>query len=192
MTTTTSLVRVPERELRGEERKLYIKVRQALWDYEPLRASHAEIMIRVEGRSVSLSGRTRTLSGKIMAEVLVRRLKDVEAVRSTVVADPETVRAVADALAADHRTAPHVLRVESNHSVVSLMGQVPDEATRHAALEIASHVPEVSAVRDRLTVGRAAFAAYSPARASDPGVVIAGAFGASVVRPIWPSQLNAG
>jgi osmotically-inducible protein OsmY len=191
-TTTNALARIPQRELRGNERKLYLKVRQALWDYEPLRASHAEILIQVVGRSVHLSGRTRTISGKIMAEVLVRRLSEVESVSSSIVADAETIRAVADALAEDPRTAPHVLRVESTHSIVSLMGQVPDEATRHAALEIASRVPEVAAVRDRLTVGVVAYAAYSVARASDPAVVLAGAWGASVVRPITPKQLPIG
>src|SRR3979411_3222310 len=99
----TWVVRAPDRELQREEKKLYTRVRRVLWDYEPLRASHAEIFIDVEGDAVRLRGRVRTLPQKIIAEVLVERTTDVGSVLNELVADPEVVRAVADALAQDER-----------------------------------------------------------------------------------------
>ena len=58
--------RPPERELQRAEKKLYTRVRRVLWDYEPLRASHAEIYIDVEGNLVSLRGRVRTEPQKLI------------------------------------------------------------------------------------------------------------------------------
>ena len=39
------VVRAPESELQKHEKKLFSRARRVLWDYEPLRASHAEIFI---------------------------------------------------------------------------------------------------------------------------------------------------
>ncbi len=147
------VVQAPARNLGGDEKKLFVRVRQTLWDYEPLRASHAEIVIGIRGRSVRLSGRVRTTNQKVLAELLTRRLAGVDDVTNDLVADPEVVRQVADALALDSRTAPYVLRVDSRHGVVSLQGEVPDEATSQAALAIASAVPSVALVRNQLAVG---------------------------------------
>jgi hypothetical protein len=102
------VVRAPERALERAEKKLYTRVRRVLWDYEPLRASHAEIFIDVEGDQVGLRGRVRTLPQKLIANVLVERMTDVGAVSNELIADPDVVRAVADALAQDERTAAYV------------------------------------------------------------------------------------
>jgi osmotically-inducible protein OsmY len=147
------VVQAPARNLGGDEKKLFVRVRQTLWDYEPLRASHAEIVIGIRGSSVRLSGRVRTTNQKVLAELLTRRLQGVDDVTNDLVADPEVVRQVAHALALDSRTAPYVLRVDSRHGVVSLQGDVPDEATSQAALAIASAAPGVALVRNQLTVG---------------------------------------
>ena len=121
----TWVVRAPSRELRKDDKKLYTRVRRVLWDYEPLRASHAEIFIDIEPDGVQLRGRVRTLPQKIIAEMLVQRISGVGAVTNALIADPEVVRAVADALAQDDRTAPYVLRVDSRHGIVTLLGEVP-------------------------------------------------------------------
>src|SRR5919197_158669 len=136
-------VRTPERELRGDEKKRWVKVRQALWDYEPLRASHAEIQIDVQGRTVRLSGRVRTLSQKVIAGLLVQRLPEVDAVANELLADAEVVRAVADVLARDERTAPYVIQVEARDGVVTLRGEVASEGIKQAAVEVASQAPAV-------------------------------------------------
>jgi osmotically-inducible protein OsmY len=164
------VVRAPERDLERTEKKTYTRVRRVLWDYEPLRASHAEILIDVTGDRVRLSGRVRTMPQKLIAGVLVKRIPEVAAVINDLVADPEIVRAVADALAEDERTAPYVIRVDARHGVVSLRGEVASEAIQEAAVGIASSVPPVATVRNYLTIGgasRPAIALTKPSPVAD-------------------------
>ena len=146
------VIRAPARELERAEKKLYTRVRRVLWEYEPLRASHAEIDIAVAGGAVVLRGRVRTLPQKLIAKVLVERMTDVGEVTNELVADPEVVRAVADALAQDERTAAYVIRIDSRHGVVVLRGEVPSDAVAQAAIEIAATVPLVSSVRNALAI----------------------------------------
>lgn len=161
------VVRAPTGDLARAEKKLYTQVRRVLWDYEPLRASHAEIYIDVEGDHIKLRGRVRTLPQKLIASVLVERMPDVSSVSNELIADPEVVRAVADALAQDERTAAYVIRVDSRHGVVSLRGQVPSEAIQATATEIASHIPTVQSIRNQLTIGGGSRPAVALARPSE-------------------------
>lgn len=149
----TWVVRAPDRDLERAEKKMFSRVRRVLWDYEPLRASHAEIFIDVAADSVRLRGRVRTLPQKLIASMLVERMSEVATVTNDLIADPEVVRAVADALAQDERTAAYVIRVDSRHGIVTLGGEVPDPAVEQAAIDIASGVPVVLTVRDKLTIG---------------------------------------
>jgi osmotically-inducible protein OsmY len=147
------VVRAPDRDLERAEKKVYTRVRRVLWDYEPLRASHAEIFIDVDGQSVRLRGRVRTLPQKLIAGVLVERMTEVGVISNELIADPEVVRAVADALAQDSRTAAYVIRVDSRHGIVVLRGEVPSEAVQQAAIDITASVPLVSSVRNQLAIG---------------------------------------
>jgi osmotically-inducible protein OsmY len=165
------VVRAPQRDSSKAERKLYSRVRRVLWDYEPLRASHAEIFIDVEGDKVGLRGRVRTMPQKIIAEMLVRRMSDVGSVSNALIADPEVVRAVANVLAQDERTAPYVIRVESRHGIVTLRGQVPNEQVQDAAVDLAAQAPLVSSIRIDLTVGGQEEAAVALSRPSLPAEV---------------------
>jgi osmotically-inducible protein OsmY len=162
----TWVVRAPERDLEKAERRTYSRVRRALWDYEPLRASHAEIFIDVDGNAVRLRGRVRTLPQKIIAAALVERMNDVASVTNELIADPEVVRAVADALAADARTAPYIIRVDSRHGIVTLRGEVPNESIQQAATQLTTAVPGVGTVRNQLVTGGEVFPAASLARPS--------------------------
>jgi osmotically-inducible protein OsmY len=128
-------------------------VRRVLWDYEPLRASHAEIFIDVHGDQVRLRGRVRTMPQKLIAYGIVARMPEVGEVVNELIADPEVVRAVADALAQDERTAAYVLRVEARHGVVTLRGEVASQAVQDTAMAIASSVPLVATVRNLTTIG---------------------------------------
>lgn len=161
-------IRAGDRELRGDEKKLYTRVRHALWEYEPLRASHAEMLIEVEDDRVRLAGRVRTLPQKVIAGLLVERLEDVGSVRNDLVADPEVVRSVADALAQDERTAPYVLQVDARHGLVTLSGEVPTPEVARVALEVASQAPLVAGVRSQLREGGPVYSPYALSRASDP------------------------
>ena len=166
----TWVVRAPDQQLAKHEKRLYTRVRRVLWDYEPLRASHAEIFIDVADQAVRLRGRVRTLPQKILAEVLTRRLGEVASVTNELIADPEVVRAVADALAQDERTAPYVIRVEARHGIVTLRGEVPSEAVQQAAIDVASRVGLVGTVRNQLVVSgqvRPAIALARPSAAAD-------------------------
>jgi osmotically-inducible protein OsmY len=165
-------VQRPERELRGDEKKRWAQVRQTLWDYEPLRASHAEVLIDIQGKAVRLSGRVRTLSQKVIAGLLVQRLPEVQSVANELLADAEVVRAVADALARDERTAPYVIQVEARHGVVMLRGEVASQEIRQAAVEVASRTRSVAAVHDRLSVGGPAYRPYA-VRAGRPAATSA-------------------
>jgi osmotically-inducible protein OsmY len=160
----TWVVRAPDRKLAQAEKKIYSRVRRVLWDYEPLRASHAEIFIDVDGQSVRLRGRVRSLPQKLIAEMLLERMADVGGVTNELIADPDVVRAVADALAQDERTAAYVLRVDSRHGLVILRGAVPSEAVQQAAIDIASGVPIVNSVRNQLTIGGQTLPAIALAR----------------------------
>jgi osmotically-inducible protein OsmY len=147
------VVRAPDRPLERAEKKIYTQVRRVLWDYEPLRASHAEIFIDVEGERVLLRGRVRTLPQKLIASGIVARMPEVSEVVNELMADPDVVRAVADALSQDERTAAYVLRVDSRHGVVTLRGEVPSQEVQDAAMAIASGVPTVATVRNATTIG---------------------------------------
>jgi len=68
------VVRAPDRNLERHEKRLHSQVRRVLWDYEPLRASHAEIFIEIEGSTIRLRGRVRTLPQKLIAAMLVERM----------------------------------------------------------------------------------------------------------------------
>jgi osmotically-inducible protein OsmY len=160
------VVRAPDQALERHEKKLYTRVRRVLWDYEPLRASHAEIFIDIEDQAVRLRGRVRTLPQKIIAEALTARLSEVSTVTNALIADPEVVRAVADALAQDERTAPYVIRVDARHGIVTLRGEVPSEAVQQAAIDLASRVPLVSTVRSQLVVGGETYPSVALARPS--------------------------
>jgi len=145
-------------------------VRRVLWDYEPLRASHAEIFIDVDGDQVRLRGRVRSLPQKLIASGIVARMPEVGGVVNELIADPEIIRAVADALAQDERTAAYVLRVDARHGVVTLRGEVPSQAVQDAAMTIASSVPTVATVRNQTDIGgdaRPAVALTRPTLAAD-------------------------
>lgn len=127
-------------------------IRKALTDYEPLRATRPTLHINVEDGRVRLSGKMRTLAMKEIAEYMIRRIEGVRAIRNDVITDPEVVRAVADALAADDQVGPACIQVDARNGEVVLMGGVPDERLIRRAVEIASAVPSADAVQSRLVV----------------------------------------
>lgn len=162
----TWVVRAPDRDLERDEKRIYTRVRRVLWDYEPLRASHAEIFIDIEGSDVRLRGRVRTSPQKLIAGALVERMPETGVVFNELIADPDVVRDVANALAEDERTAPYILRIDSRHGIVTLLGEVPNDSVAQAATDIATGVPTVSSVRTQLATGGEVYPAVALSRPS--------------------------
>ena len=137
------------------DRRLFFKVRNALWDYEPLRASGAQLTLDVEHQTVQVSGRVRSVAQKQLVNALVRRVEGVRAVDNRIVADPEIARDVALALARDGDLAEHVIQVVSQLGEVTLLGTVPTENLARRAIEITSGLGTVHSVHSGLLIGQA-------------------------------------
>ena len=141
-----------ESDLSDEDADLVDRVRKVLWEDEPLRATKPRLVVQVDGGRVTLSGRMRTLAMKEISEYLLRRLDGVNAVRNDVVADPEVIQAVADALATDPELGPLCIRVDARDGDVVLAGDIPSEALADRALDVASRVPVAERVGSRMIV----------------------------------------
>lgn len=115
-------------------------IEEALRAFSPLRTSKAEIAMAVDDGKVTLSGYVPSDIIKRMAAVLSSSVQGVSEVVNDLASDPALERAVAMALAADNRTRPWPIRVRSELGYVQLQGNVPDEATAQAALEVARQV----------------------------------------------------
>lgn len=137
------------------DRRLFFKVRNALWDYEPLRASGAQLTIDMDHQTVQVSGRVRSVAQKQLVDALVRRIEGIRAVDNRLVADPEVARDVALALARDSELASHVIQVVSQLGEVTLLGSVPSEGLAKRAVEIAAGLGVVRSVESGLTIGQA-------------------------------------
>jgi osmotically-inducible protein OsmY len=158
-------IEAPVHELSNSEEALFHEVRRVLWDYEPLRSTRAPIAIEVRGGEVTLLGRTRTEALRLLGGYLVSFVPGVTEVKNQVVSDDQVIRAVADVLAADQLTAPHVVQVNARHGEVTLRGQVSSLEAEARAVELARAVPLVSGVQSDLAVVQAAALPSSPPRA---------------------------
>jgi osmotically-inducible protein OsmY len=141
------------------DRRLFFKVRNSLWDYEPLRASGAQLAIDVEHQIVQVSGRVRSVVQKQLIDALLRRVEGVRGVENGIVADPEIARDVALALARDSELAEHVIQVVSQLGEVTLLGTVPSDTLERRAIEIAAGLGVVHSVQSELAIQQAPVAA---------------------------------
>jgi len=162
-------------DLSDRDAELVTRVRKALWTYEPLRASRPSLDLEVDGGRVTLGGRMRTLAMKEISEYLLRRLDGVNAVRNDVVADPEVIQSVADALALDPELGPLCVRVDAREGAVVLIGDVPNESVADRALDIAGRVATVDSVSSRMVIRAGAppdsiQARVAPERSSEPEI----------------------
>jgi osmotically-inducible protein OsmY len=138
------------RALAPHDERLLLALRRVLWDYEPLRATRAPLVLDVQDGRVRLEGRTRTEALRVIAGYLVSFVPGVVAVDNAIVSDDQVIRAVADALAADPLTAPHVIRVSARYGEVTLAGEVTSAEAEARAVELARAVPGVTEVRSDL------------------------------------------
>lgn len=139
-------------DLPEADRQLLTEIRKTLWEYEPLRATRPVLTVSVSDGLVHLQGRVRTSAIKEIAELLVLRVPPARAVRNDLIADPELVRAVADAFAADAEIGPLCPIVDARDGVVILVGQVPSAELARRAVDLAMAVPLVASVDNQLRV----------------------------------------
>lgn len=142
----------PAESLDETDRRIFFTVRKVLWNYEPLRASGAQIAVDVVHGTSHVSGRVRSRAHKEIVTHLLRATRGVVDVENAIVSDPEVVRAVADALASDPETAAWVVQVESRLGATTLSGAVPSDRVASRAVELASQVPLVTDVESHLVV----------------------------------------
>jgi osmotically-inducible protein OsmY len=167
-------IRLPD-DLPDAERQLLELIRKTLLAYEPLRATRPVLDVTVNEGLVHMVGRVRTSAIKEITELLVHQLPGVRAVRNDLLSDPEVVRAVADAFAADPEIGPTCPIIESRDGVVILVGAVPSEAIARRALEIASAVPLVASVNSHLKVVLPALAHATNGHSTNGAVAVASA-----------------
>jgi osmotically-inducible protein OsmY len=160
-------------DLPEADRHMLELIRKTLLDYEPLRATRPVLDVTISQGLVHLAGRVRTSAIKEIAELLVHQLPGVRAVRNDLLADPEVVRAVADAFAEDPEIGPACPIIESRDGVVILVGAVPSEAVARRALEIASAVPQVASVTSHLKVAAPALAHSTNGHSTNGAVAVA-------------------
>jgi osmotically-inducible protein OsmY len=139
-------------DLPEADRRLLLEIRKALWGYEPLRATRPTLDLAVHDGRVTMAGRVRTLAIKEISEYMVVRLEGVRAVRNDLVADPEVMRDVADAVAGDPELGPLCPRIDVRYGVVSLSGDVPSEAVARRLIEFVAGVPRVVSVTSYLAI----------------------------------------
>lgn len=139
-------------QLPEADRKVLSLIQKTLMNYEPLRATRPSLNVDVQDGLVHLEGRVRTSAIKEIAELLVIHLPQVRAVRNDLVADPEVVRAVADALAEDPDLGPACLIVDCRDGEIIMIGDVASDELAYRAVAIATTVPIVGAVRSHIKV----------------------------------------
>jgi osmotically-inducible protein OsmY len=157
------------------DRELAVNVRKVLLDYEPIRATKPPLEIDVQEGRVHLKGRMRTLAMKEIAEYKIMRLEGVRALRNDVLTDPEVIRRVTDALAADPELGPLCIQVDARYGNVVLAGRIPSGAAADRAMQIAATVPGVENVVSRMRIGeQSASAAGRPADSSPTAPAVTG------------------
>jgi len=118
-----------------------------LWQDPTTRAlERSALEVEVRHAEVFLSGHVTTVTHRRQMAELARGVRGVKAVHNLLVADPDLVTDVAQALAADARTRPYIILVGAFHGWIHLGGEVPDDETRAAVEQVAARVARVRGV----------------------------------------------
>jgi osmotically-inducible protein OsmY len=110
------------------------------------------VRVAVRDGVVELSGHVRTATDARLFAERAGMVPGVLAVRDRLADDEALISQVAQALTADPDARRAVLRVDSRHGEVSLVGELPSEEAWQTAGALAAAVPGVRAVRNHVTV----------------------------------------
>jgi osmotically-inducible protein OsmY len=120
------------------------------------RSFRSGVRVAVHDGVVALSGHVRTATHARQLAEGAGTVPGVLAVQDGLVDDEALTYRVAQAVTADSDVRRAVLRVDSRLGEVSLDGELPSEAARQTASDLAAAVPGVRAVRNHATVRPAA------------------------------------
>ncbi len=137
-----------------DDATLRAKVEERLYRYDPLRVNFHLIRVDAQDGRVILDGVVPSTAIKRMAETLARSIPGVREVQNDLVADPEIEAELGLRLAADPELSPPQARVlvTSVQGDVTLVGWVPNEASRQRAEQIARSIRGVRNVVNNLRV----------------------------------------
>lgn len=139
----------PDKEKQNQDQDAGIQAEawMALWKADDLRSLDINSLdLRVHDGDVWLVGHVINPYHRQLAETLVKAVSGVNTLYNELVADSDLVIEVAQALAADARTRPHIIPVGAFHGWIHLGGQVPTKEARSVAEEVAASVPTVRGV----------------------------------------------
>src|SRR5688572_19330930 len=138
---------IPKQHLDRLDEDVRADVWMRLWQDPTTRAlERSALKLEVDHAEVFLSGHVTTVTHRRHMAELASRARGVKAVHNLLVADPDLVTDVAQALAADARTRPYIILVGAFHGWIQLGGEVPDVETRAAVEQVAAHVARVRGV----------------------------------------------
>jgi osmotically-inducible protein OsmY len=135
------------------DREFEARVNRVLWSYSPLRESRCPIIAIARGEVVELSGTVRTERMKRTALRLVGTVPGVQA-RDNLVSDESLEQEIHQRMVQNPSTAlsAKAVTVRSVLGAVYLRGQVESATVREEVGRIASQVPGVQVVVNKLTV----------------------------------------
>jgi len=138
---------IPEQHLDRPDEDVRADVWARLWQDPTTRAlERSALKLEVHNAEVFLLGHVTTVTHRRQMAELASRARGVKAVHNLLVADPDLVTDVAQALAADARTRPYIILVGAFHGWIHLGGEVPDVETRAAVEQVAARVTRVRGV----------------------------------------------
>jgi len=124
-------------------------IQDALWSDTTIRSLDRDsLSLEVHDGEVYLSGHVTNVMHRHRVEDLVMGVRGINAAHNDLIADDELATAVAQALAADPRTRPHLIWVGAFHGWIRLSGEVLEVEVCDAAEEIAGLMPHVRGVLD--------------------------------------------
>jgi len=134
------------------DKTLASRVRQALFKVERLRLLHSPIQVEARDSLVTLRGVVATAELKRLALQAVHSTPGVHHVRDELLTERNLENGIAQALAADPRTHPAIIRVNATNDSVVLAGQVEGPEIAQVAETIASNMPGVRQVINHIQV----------------------------------------
>lgn len=137
-----------------EAEDLQHAVDEALWEYDPVRGALWELKAaaRAEG-VVEVSGHVRSRSIRDGVLEVLGEVPGVDRIVDQMITDPDLEMRVARELALIDQIPPGAVAVHSHLGKLTLVGKLPDDSSRAAAVQAAQQVPGVRSVEDRLQVG---------------------------------------